>query len=241
MELIRVLLLLATAGVATNVLAVESPSVARFANGKLLVVDARHYLSDPVVAFKSNQQLTFTRRQMNPPEVDSKPVSVRIFSLHPGEKVPTPWAAFEPCWVYLSTLLQVQVNPSSTINLFTLTKEWLTAVKGEPMKAAQYLLVFEQGGGDDHGLFRLNGGDQADYFRRGLLVEVTPSRSFSQAEVDLQAENEKANRAKVLAAARINDPKSTCYITRVASIGTIDEEPSILALNEGCDTAMLTH
>ncbi|MGS0755957.1 hypothetical protein ACVBEH_15670 [Roseateles sp. GG27B] len=108
------------------------------------------------------------------------------------------------------------------------------------MKSAHYLLVFEQGGGDGHGLFRLNGGDRADYFRRGLMIEVAPSRTFAQAEVDLQAEKEKADTATILAAARINDPKSTCYITRVASMDTTDGEPIMLAFNEDCDSAMLT-
>lgn len=242
MKLTQVLLCSGAICVATTAFAAESSAGAKFASGKLLVLDASSYVNPPSGAFKSNQELTLTRKQLNPPGGNPGPVAVRIFSLHPGEKVPTQWAVFEPCWVYLSTLLQVKLNPSGSINLFSLSKEWLTAVKGEPMKSAHYLLVFEQGGGDGHGLIRLNGADRADYFRRGLRIEVEPSRAFTQAEVDQQAAQDKLDAAKVKDAARVNDAKATCYITRLADAGAADAadgSPVALALSDDCDPAML--
>jgi len=226
-------------------LAVAAPAMAEpsaFQQASLQVLDARAYVNEADgISFASNDPLTLTRRiPASGARNDAAPVSVRIFSLAPGQTVPSAWAVFEPCWVYFSSLLPVRVNASGTFNLFTLNMLWLRAVKGGTMQAARYLLVFEQGDGDGQKMFRLNEGDRADYFRHGLLIEVHPEGSFGRAETDKQADAAEASRQQWQEEAKRNTPQRNCYSARLQrNANAQDADLTTLALNESCDPAAL--
>jgi len=215
----------------------------RFRNGQLLVLEATSFVNERQnTVFSLGDEMLFTRapRPVATGRAAESSVSVRIFALNPGETVPSAFAVFEPCWVYMSYLADVKINASGTIRLFALDERWLRATKGaSTVQAGHYLVVFEKGGGDGHGLIRIHRGDRDEYFRHGLKVQIDPRGEFTQTEVDAMAEKRAAQTALALAAARINDPKSTCYITRLATVSDLDADASVIAMNDDCGPEQL--
>lgn len=214
---------------------------AKFASAKLEVLQATRFVNEPAgTSYLSNLELVFTQRPAPAQVRKDAEVAARVFTLNPGESVPKEWAVFEPCWVYLSNLMKVHVNVNGTIKLGTLTKEWLRATLGGPMASGHYLVVFESGGGDRHDLFRLNRADRDDYFKHGLIIEVRPARSFTRAETDAQASDQDRARVEILAAARINDRKATCYIAHATAAADAGGSAPLYALSDDCDAESLT-
>jgi hypothetical protein len=225
------LLTIATVLVAASAAAAAEPS--RFAPAQLGVLKATAFVNEPSgTSYKSNQPLTLTHQPTGP----TGTVMVRIFAIGAGEVAPSWWAEFDPCFVYASYLLPVRVNSNGTINLGTLTSGWLRAAKSGQMHAGHYLLVFERGTGDGESFLRLNKDTRDTYFKQGLVIEVTPDRVFTRAEIDAQADADTARSADTRSKSKRNDAAVRCYVTHSASAGQSSE---IVASNDECGTGLL--
>jgi hypothetical protein len=225
------LLAIASLVVAASTASRAEPS--RFAPAQLGVLRATAFVNEPSgTSFRSNQSLTFTHQPRGP----AGDVMVRIFAVASGDSEPTWWSEFDPCFVYASYVLPVTVNPSGTINLGTLTSGWLRAGKDGKMRPGHYLLVFERGAGDGESFIRLNKSTRGAYFDQGLLIEVTPARDFTHAEIDAQADADAARSAETKSRSTRNDPGVRCYVTHTASAGPSDE---LVAASDECGSGLL--
>lgn len=203
---------------------------------------ATRFVNEPSgTTFRSNEQFVLTRQ---PPATRAaaagESVSMRIFSLQAGNNMPTELFLFEPCFVYLSVLLPVRVNAAGTINVGSLSEEWLQPTREGTVEPGHYLVVFERGAGDGHHLFRLNRADRDAYFRQGLLIRVIPARSLSTNDVNAMAQRADAYEVEVRKEAAVNDAKSTCYVARLTASGDPDDDASVFAMSGDCDPAALT-
>lgn len=209
----------------------------RFTNGQLLVIAANRFVNEPSgTTFRSDEQFVLTRQPTaTRGAAAGESVSMRIFSLQAGRNVPTELFLFEPCFVYLSLLLPVRVNAAGTINVGSLSEDWLQPTRGGTVEPGHYLVVFERGAGDGHHLFRLNRADRDTYFRQGLLVRVVPARSLSRDDVDAMAQRADAYDVEVRKQAAVNDAKSTCYVARLTAGGDLDDDASVFAMSDECD------
>lgn len=207
---------------------------ARFAQAQLGVLNATAFVNEPSgTSYKSNDPLTFTHEPAGP----TGEVMVRIFSVGSGQNAPSWWAEFDPCFVYASQLLPIRFNPSGTINVGTLTSRWLRAIKGGQMQAGRYLLVFERGTGDGEAFIRLNRSTRDAYFKQGLVIEVTPARTFTRAEIDAQAESDAARSLESKSKSNQNDPAVRCYVTHSASADSSGE--IVASSTDDCSPGLL--
>ena len=211
----------------------------KFTPANLTVVPAARFVNESNgIAYLANQELVLTRRPNAPRQ--SAEMTVRIFTLSPGQTTPGTWAVFEPCWVYFSVLAPVYVNPNGTVKIGSLSRYWLQVSPAGQMTSGHYLLVFEVGRGDDHQLIRINQTQPDDYFRHGLIIEVRPERPYARQEIaDLERERA-ADAANIRAAARVNESRWRCYVARPPATAASDEaDPDVhYAMTDNCDEAI---
>jgi hypothetical protein len=208
---------------------------AKFERHEIPVITPATDLVDeyPGKSYPLGQSLLLTRKATTAAQrIRARGFQVRVFPLAASRFEPDPWAFFDPCYVFLSSVIPVNGSADHTINLGQLASPfWLTAVEGRPIEQGRYLLVFEQAT-DDRSIFRLDKTRKDEYFKSGLYLEVVPARSYSQKEVDELAKATERERPKIERETQVNSPNLPCYRYQVVRVGVGDRQ---VALLRSCD------
>lgn len=223
----------------------QAATVGPFEAAKVPVHDAHQLFNEP-----DDRQLTLGQPlvltlQATPraKALDGQALRLRIFALGAGQTEPTPWAFLAPCYVYLSSLTPLR-SDRGIVNLGPLgSPHWLQLDgSGQRLQPGHHLLVVEADGDADP-LLRLNQDGRADYFRRGLRIEVRPDgRGFSAEELRRLADEIARTAAEARRRAQDTAQQHRCYSTQLAEadLGPGPGDGTQLALLDGCDTRALT-
>jgi hypothetical protein len=219
--------------------------VSRFANDTLPVINASTFVNEPSgKQFKLRDPFRLTP-QATPAarKFASDGYQVRVFALDPGKMQPTPWAFFDPCYVYVSTVLLRR--PKSEPDARTTEREviefgplstpyWLTLAKDAeaPVTAGRHVMVFERAS-DPSDLVRLNKNDRDRYFASSLYFEVLPERVYSRDEANRLLVASKERVEELERDARNNAPDKPCYRYQLVRVAGSDDEQ--LAYLEDCN------
>lgn len=210
----------------------QTGSVSQFTNTQIRVLDSAAFLDMPKRDFKVGENLKF----VHPIRAGARneAVVLRIFPTSKNQPIPTELAFHNPCYVYLSVLMDVFVEGNGTIYINPPTKEWLTAIPGQGLATSYFTLVFERASAQqEFGLqfFRLNGGDRKEYFsERGFMISVAPG-SATATEKELREQAAAANESWVRnrqIAQTVNDSKHECRWLKLVK-GSVPGGPMVLA------------
>lgn len=189
-------------------------------------------------AFPLGSTVVLTRRRSKAAaDIHSKALQARMFRLAAtGPAVPDPWHTIGDCDIYYTNSISITTPSSQADNALPLGKfdddAWLSpnALTGH-MEQGRYLVVFEQSI-DAQRVFRLQRGDREQYFKQGyiLVLDPSPTRSYSSTDVKAIHDRLESSRSKVEAEAKRNDPAYVCYRFQAVSPALKETEGSTLAL-----------
>jgi hypothetical protein len=235
--------LFCAAGVSGSALGQISPP-SRFTSDEFSMIDARRFVNEP-----SNKQFRVSQSLELTPQATASAVAeasgdwrARVFALPVDAVQPRPYAFFDPCDVYLSSVIFLHSRndgqAGTRIVFGPLGEDWLSVTSDRRMQAARHLIVFERaapGPQRELGaeLFRLergvNGSRRDRYFGSGIVIEVTPGdRALSAVEIQRVVEQMADVEKKAAAAARDNAAAHRCYRIQVTESSSDDSTQSVL-------------
>ncbi|MBI3346401.1 MAG: hypothetical protein HY020_04215 [Burkholderiales bacterium] len=216
---------------------VGAPS--KFVNTQINVLSAETFLDSPKREFVVGENIKLVhpvRRGEAMPRV-----SLRFFPTAQNSLIPTELAFHNPCYVYVSLLMDVFIEKDGTIYINPPTKSWLRAVPGIGLETSYFTLVFERAAAEPefgYQLFRLNGGDREDYFaKQGFMIAVKPG-SAKSTEAELR---EQANWAavswseNVKTAQTVNDNKHECRWLKLKTVQSNGEKVLVAQADSDCE------
>jgi hypothetical protein len=140
-----------------------------------------------------------------------KGLQIRLFRLprEPQTRVPPAWRYFDPCCVYMSSVIKVSSEGGTEINLGTLDDRWLEPRGDGHIDGARWLLVFEQST-DKNQVFRIRRANMHDYFASGLVLEMTATEQDPESA---RAALKSINRSQADASMDLDSvgPRAPCY------------------------------
>ena len=208
-----------------------------------VVTPAKELFESAPLEFKSGQQFDLLLKQnAKVKSIVAQRLSARFFRLSETGDKPEEWQRIGDCWVYFFVKYNLVASETETqLRLLRFEDTWLNVIKGQPIKAGRFKVVFEEGWHDDEteNTFRLHKDSVNKYFDNGLVFEVKPAgeREYNQQVIDKILKEQGSRTENQIRVIDENSKKYNCYKYRSLPVGSSNlDAVGALAL---CDLAPL--